>query len=194
MAESYTEDELLGLYRDGKDDPHILEKLSDLACKPKEEVLNILHLHSLALDIQPEEKPPKNGRNKVRHTEEMWRKAVGLRAAGESWERVSSQTGIPVTVLKADWRKKARVLGIDAPETPPPKPFTLHPIVERSPCMEEKTKNPPEAAKERLLSALRESVDCLRAIGPEDSFIISYIDGQLSVQYSLEIWKGDAHE
>ena len=61
MAESYTEDELIGLYRDGKDDPHILEKLSDLACKPKEEVLNILHLHSLALDIQPEEKPPKNG-------------------------------------------------------------------------------------------------------------------------------------
>ena len=193
MAESYTEDELLGLYRDGKDDPHILEKLSDLACKPKGEVLSFLHLHGQALDVQPEDKP-KAGRNNVRHTEEMWRKAVGLRAAGESWERVSAQTGIPVLSLKNEWRKKARAFGMDLPETPPPKPFTLHPIVERSPHMEENLKTPPETAKERLLCAVRESVDCLRAIGPEDSFIISYIEGQLSVQYSLEIWKGDAHE
>ena len=182
MAESYTEDELLGLYRDGKDDPHILEKLSDLACKPKEDILNILHLRGQALDIQPEDKP-KAGRNKVRHTEEMWRKAVGLRAAGESWERVSSQTGIPVLSLKNEWRKKARAFGMEAPETPPPKPFTLHPTLERSPHMEEKTKT----AKERLSDALYTAVSSLKALSAGDNFSIAYVDHQFSVSYSMTI-------
>ena len=186
MAEPYTEDELLGLYRDGKDDPHILEKLSDLACKPKGEILNILHLHGQALDIQPEDKP-KAGRNKVRHTEEMWRKAVGLRAAGESWERVSSQTGIPVLSLKNDWRKKARAFGMDAAGDAAAETLYFAPDPgKESVYGRDETKT----AKERLSDALYTAVSSLKALSAGDNFSIAYVDHQFSVSYSMTIRGG----
>ena len=189
---SYTEEEILDLYRRGKDDPHILEKLSDLACKPKGEVLSLLHRHGLMLDGKRPDEPSRPHR-RTAHTEDAWRKAIALRLAGTGWSRIERETGIPADVARNGWRKWAGKLGVPLPEEAfKPKqtrPFTLNP--ERSTPMCTEVKNAaPEAAKtpkDRLSEALSTAVGSLKALTVEDNFSITYIDHQFSVSYSFTI-------
>lgn len=186
---AYTEEELLDIYRRGRDDPRIIDKLTELSLRPKEEVLSLLHLHDLALDIHPADKPPKTGRGKVLHTGEMWEKAVRMRIAGARWEPICRQTGIPVATLKNNWREKARELGLSVPETPPPRPFTLHPIIERSDPMETaQTESCPHSGGNSITAALRQAVGQIPdTLSAGDSLLISYIDGTLEVRYTLNL-------
>lgn len=194
---SYTEEEILDLYRRGKDDPHILEKLSDLACKPKGEVVSLLHLHGLMLDGKRPDDPPRPLHRRTAHTEDAWRKAIALRLAGTGWSRIERETGIPADVARNGWRKWAGKLGIPLPEEAfkpkQTKPFTLNP--ERSiPVNLENTAAAPEAAKtpkDRLFEALSTAVGSLKSMTVEDNFSITYIDHRFTVDYSFMI-EGDA--
>ena len=153
---SYTEEEILGLYRRGKDDPHILEKLSDLACKPKGEVVSLLHRHGLMLDGKRPDEPSRPLHRRTAHTEDAWRKAIALRLAGESWSRIERETGIPADVARNGWRKWAGKLGVPLPEEAfkpkQTKPFTLNPE-RRIPVNLENTAAAPEAAPAEPVSA-----------------------------------------
>ena len=194
---SYTEEEILDLYRRGKDDPHILEKLSDLACKPKGEVLSLLHRHGLMLDRKRPDEPSRPLHRRTAHTEDAWRKAIALRLAGESWSRIERETGIPADVARNGWRKWAGKLGVPLPEEAfkpkQTKPFTLNPE-RRIPVNLENTAAAPEAAKtpkDRLFEALYTAVNSLKAMTVEDNFSITYIDHRFTVDYSFTI-EGDA--
>ena len=194
---SYTEEEILDLYRRGKDDPHILEKLSDLACKPKGEVLSLLHRHGLMLDGKRPDEPSRPLHRRTAHTEDAWRKAIALRLAGESWSRIERETGIPADVARNGWRKWAGKLGVPLPEgafkPKQTKPFTLNPE-RRIPVNLENTAAAPEAAKtpkDRLFEALYTAVNSLKAMTVEDNFSITYIDHRFTVDYSFTI-EGDA--
>ena len=190
---SYTEEEILDLYRRGKDDPHILEKLSDLACKPKGEVLSLLHRHGLMLDGKRPDEPSRALHRRTAHTEDAWRKAIALRLAGESWSRIERETGIPADVARNGWRKWAGKLGVPLPEEAfkpkQTKPFTLNPE-RRIPVNLENTAAAPEAAKtpkDRLFEALYTAVGSLKALSVGDSFSIAYVDHQFSVSYSMRV-------
>ena len=195
MAESYTEDELLGLYRDGKDDPHILEKLSDLACRPKSEVLALLHQHGFMLDEKPPDGPSRPLHRKTYHTEAAWRQAIECRLRGDSWSKIELETGIPADVARNGWRKWAGKLGVPLPEEAfkpkQTKPFTSN--MERSiPVNLENTAAAPEteaakAPKDRLFEALYTAVGSLKAMTVEDNFSITYIDHRFTVDYSFMI-------
>ena len=194
---SYTEEEILDLYRRGKDDPHILEKLSDLACKPKGEVISLLHRHGLMLDGKRPDEPSRPLHRRTAHTEDAWRKAIALRLAGESWNMVERETGIPADVARNGWRKWAGKLGVPLPEEAfkpkQTKPFTLNPE-RRIPVNLENTAAAPEAAKtpkDRLFEALSTAVSSLKAMTVEDNFSITYIDHRFTVDYSFMI-EGDA--
>ena len=194
---SYTEEEILGLYRRGKDDPHILEKLSDLACKPKGEVVSLLHRHGLMLDGKRPDEPSRPLHRRTAHTEDAWRKAIALRLAGKSWSRIERETGIPADVARNGWRKWAGKLGVPLPEEAfkpkQTKPFTLNPE-RRIPVNLENTAAAPEAAKtpkDRLSEALYTAVNSLKAMTVEDNFSITYIDHRFTVDYSFTI-EGDA--
>lgn len=194
---SYTEEEILDLYRRGKDDPHILEKLSDLACKPKGEVVSLLHRHGLMLDGKRPDEPSRPLHRRTAHTEDAWRKAIALRLAGKSWSRIERETGIPADVARNGWRKWAGKLGVPLPEEAfkpkQTKPFTLNPE-RRIPVNLENTAAAPEAAKtpkDRLFEALYTAVNSLKAMTVEDNFSITYIDHRFTVDYSFTI-EGDA--
>ena len=194
---SYTEEEILDLYRRGKDDPHILEKLSDLACKPKGEVLSLLHRHGLMLDRKRPDEPSRPLHRRTAHTEDAWRQAIALRLAGTGWSRIERETGIPADVARNGWRKWAGKLGVPLPEEAfkpkQTKPFTLNPE-RRIPVNLENTAAAPEAAKtpkDRLFEALYTAVNSLKAMTVEDNFSITYIDHRFTVDYSFTI-EGDA--
>ena len=56
MTDRYTDQEIIELYRRGRRDPHILDKLRDLTLLPEDKLLSILHLAGEALEISRTQK------------------------------------------------------------------------------------------------------------------------------------------
>ncbi len=56
MTDRYTDAEIVELYRRGKRDPYIMDKLCDLTLMPEDKLLSILHLAGEALEISRTQK------------------------------------------------------------------------------------------------------------------------------------------
>ena len=115
MPETYTDDEICELYRDGKDDPCIIRKISQLALKPEDEIITILHNAGKALHIKYDPNRCKPHRvSKI--TDDVWRASINAKLKGTDPEQICVAYHISHNYLKNNWRKKAKELGIPLPD------------------------------------------------------------------------------
>lgn len=112
MPETYTDDEIVGLYRRGKSDRHIMKKLCELSCKPREEVLTILHAAGEALPKTPDREKKAHG---LRISDEVWRKIIADRLNGASTVEICDTYHVCKSAV-GNWRRKAKALGILLPD------------------------------------------------------------------------------
>ena len=110
---SYTDDEIVELYRRGKNDRRIMQKLCELSCKPRDEVLTILHAAGEALTETPDREKKAHG---LRISDEVWRKIIADRLNGVDFAKICAVHHISLNYLKNNWRKKAKELGIPLPD------------------------------------------------------------------------------
>lgn len=113
MPESYTDDEIVELYRRGKSDRHIMKKLCELGCKPREEVLAILHAAGEALPETPDREKKAHG---LRISDEVWRKIIADRLNGAGIVEICDTYHVCKTTIQSRWRTEAKRLGIPLPD------------------------------------------------------------------------------
>ena len=85
MPESYTDDEIVDIYRRGKSDRNIMKILCELSCKPREDVLTILHAAGEAL---PETPGREKKAHRLRISDEVWRAAINAKLKGTDPEQI----------------------------------------------------------------------------------------------------------
>lgn len=188
MTDRYTDQEIVELYRRGKRDPCIMDKLCDLTLMPEDKLLSILHLAGEALEISKTRK--KTGSRSRKISDQLWREIIALRLQGIGYAEITAHTGVHRGSLN-NWRKQAERLCIPVPE---------HKIISGIQCIpnsrkEEKVMEP--IAKEKtqvgqpvkqvnpLHVALGKTLEALTDLDSIDSFIISYTDRVFTVNYSI---------
>lgn len=115
MPSTYTDDEICEFYRNGRDDPHIIHKISQLALKTEDEIITILHSAGHALDIRRAPQRHKPGKAPT-ISDDVWRKIIADRLNGIDFEKICAVHHISLNYLKNNWRKKAKELGIPVPD------------------------------------------------------------------------------
>lgn len=188
MTDRYTDQEIVELYRRGKRDPCIMDKLCDLTLMPEDKLLSILHLAGEALEISKTRK--KTGRSR-KISDQVWKEIIALRLQGVGYAEITARTGAHKGSL-CSWRKQAERLCIPVPE---------HKIISGIQCIpenkrkEEKVMEP--IAKEKtqvgqpvkqvnpLHVALAKTLEALTGLDSIDGFIISYTDRIFTVNYSI---------
>lgn len=188
MTDKYTDQEIVELYRRGRRDPHILDKLRDLTLMPEDKLLSILHLAGEALEISKTRK--KTGSRPRKISDQVWREIIALRLQGVGYAEITAHTGVHRGSLN-NWRLQAERLGIPVPD---------HRVLSGIQCIpnnrkEEKVMEP--IAKEKtqvgqpvkqvnpLHVALAKTLEALTDLDSIDSFIISYTDRIFTVNYSI---------
>ena len=109
---SYTDDEIVELYRRGKNDRRIMQKLCELSCKPRDEVLTILHAAGEALTETPDREKKAHG---LRISDEVWRKIIADRLNGAGIAEICDTYHVCKSAV-GNWRRKAKALGIPVPD------------------------------------------------------------------------------
>ena len=112
MPDTYTDAEIIELYRRGKSDRHIMKKLCELSCKPREEVLTILHAAGEALPKTPDREKKAHG---LRISDEVWRKIIADRLNGAGIAEICDTYHVCRSAV-GNWRRKAKALGISVPD------------------------------------------------------------------------------
>lgn len=188
MTDRYTDQEIVELYRRGRRDPHILDKLSDLTLLPEDKLLSILHLAGEALDIN--RRPRK--RNARKYSDQLWKDIISMRLQGVAFDDISHQTGMSVNFLRSNWRKQAERLGISVPDRKVTSGIQCIPENKRKeekvmePIVKEKTQvGQPVKQVNPLHVALAKTLEALTDLDSIDSFIISYTDRIFTVNYSI---------
>lgn len=188
MTDQYTDQEIVELYRRGKRDPRIMDKLCDLTLMPEDKLLSILHLAGEALEISKTRK--KTGSRPRKISDQVWREIIALRLQGVGYAEITAHTGVHRGSLN-NWRLQAERLGIPVPD---------HRVLSGIQCIpnnrkEEKVMEP--TAKEKtqvgqpvkqvnpLHVALAKTLEALTDLDSIDSFIISYTDRIFTVNYSI---------
>lgn len=122
--QDYTDGEIVGIYRDGMDDPEIIYKLTQLTLLPKKKILAILRRNG----YDPTEAP---AAEKNEYTDQQWWKVVQLQIMDRAYQETSEATGIPAEVIRAEWRDHAVRLGVllnrAGDRIPPRQAYTLEP-------------------------------------------------------------------
>lgn len=136
MPESYTDAEIVELYRRGKSDRRIIKKLCDLSCKPREEVLTILHAAGEALPETPDREKKAHG---LRISDEVWRKIIADRLNGASTVEICDTYHVCKSAA-GNWRRKAKALGIPLPD---------HQITSGIQCIPDKIRKEVEQMEEK---------------------------------------------
>ena len=113
MTDTYTDEELVKFYRRGKSDRRIIKKLCDLSCKPREEVLMILHAAGEALPKTPDREKKARG---LRISDEVWRKIIADRLNGAGIAEICDTYHVCKTTIQSRWRTEAKRLGIPLPD------------------------------------------------------------------------------
>lgn len=192
MPESYTDEEIVKFYRRGKSDRHIIKKLCELGCKPREEVLAILHAAGEALPETPDREKKAHG---LRISDEVWRKiiadllnGVGVADICDTYHVCKSAVG--------NWRRKAKALGIPVPD---------HRISSGVQCIPDKIRKEVEQMEDKKIfpsspetvtpvfspikAAIMASVDAYEAaqreLGKALGLNISAHDREFSVSYTV---------
>ena len=188
MTDRYTDQEIIELYRRGRRDPHILDKLRDLTLLPEDNLLSILHLAGEALDISRTQK--RTGRSR-KISDQLWREIIALRLQGIGYAEIIAHTGVHRGSLN-NWRKQAERLGIPVPEHKITSGIQCIPENKRKeekvmePIVKEKTQvGQPVKQVNPLHVALAKTLEALTDLDSIDSFIISYTDRILTVNYSI---------
>lgn len=182
MTDRYTDAEIVELYRRGRRDPHILDKLRDLTLLPEDKLLSILHLAGEALEISKTRK--KTGSRPRKISDQVWREIIALRLQGVGYAEITARTGAHKGSL-CSWRKQAERLCIPVPEY---KIISGIQCVPENKRKEEKVMEP--IAKEKtqvnpLHVALAKTLEALTDLDSIDGFIISYTDRVFTVNYSI---------
>ena len=192
MPESYTDDEIVDIYRRGKSDRRIMQKLCELSCKPRDEVLTILHAAGEALPETPDREKKAHG---LRISDEVWRKIIADRLNGAGIAEICNAYHVCKSAV-GNWRKKAKALGIPLPD---------HQITSGIQCIPDKIRKEVEQMEEKkifpsspeivtpvfspLKVAVLASVDAYeaarRALGKAVGMNLSVCDGMYSVSYTV---------
>ena len=188
MTDKYTDQEIVELYRRGRRDPHILDKLRDLTLLPEDKLLSLLHLAGEALDIN--RRPRK--RNARKYSDRLWKDIISMRLKGVAFEDISRQTGMSVNFLRSNWRKQAERLGVSLSDHKVTSGIQCIPENKRKeekdmePTAKEMTQAvPPVKQVNPLHVALAKTLEALTDLDSVDSFIISYADRVFTVNYSI---------
>lgn len=112
MTDKYTDQEIIELYRRGRRDPCIMDKLRDLTLMPEDKLLSILHLAGEALEISRTQK--RTGRSR-KISDQVWREIIALRLQGVGYAEITARTGAHKGSL-CSWRKQAERLGVSLPD------------------------------------------------------------------------------
>lgn len=112
MPESYTDDEIVDIYRRGKSDRNIMKILCELSCKPREDVLTILHAAGEALPYTPDREKKAHG---PRISDEVWRKIIADLLNGVGVAEICDTYHVCKSAV-GNWRRKAKALGIPVPD------------------------------------------------------------------------------
>ena len=188
MPESYTDDEICGFYRDGKNDPHIIRKISQLALKPENEIITILHAAGHALDIKHAPQRHKPGKAPT-ISDAVWRKIIADRLNGAGIAEICDTYHVCKSAVK-NWRRKAKELGIPLPD---------HQITSGIQCIPDKIRKEVDEMEEKKTEFLdeepREATPCdimsdtsyfLRRY-PGTNFKLEYSDGAVELHAVIPV-------
>ena len=181
MTDRYTDAEIVELYRRGRRDPHILDKLRDLTLLPEDNLLSILHLAGEALEISRTQK--RTGRSR-KISDQVWREIIALRLQGVGYAEITARTGAHKGSL-CSWRKQAERLCIPVPE---------HKIISGIQCipegrkedqkMDEKIKQESEK-RDPLFDQMYDAIKLFKNSGYNGNFKLEYSEGVLSVVMAI---------
>lgn len=187
MPDTYTDDEIVEFYRRGKSDRHIMKKLCDLSCKPREEVLTILHAAGEALTEIPAKEKRAHG---PRITDDVWRKIIADRINGTGIVEICDAYHVCKTTIQSRWRTEAKRLGIPLPD---------HKISPGIQCIPDKIRKDVEQMEEKKTEFLgeeaREATPCdimsdtsyfLRRY-PGTNFKLEYSDGAVELHAVIPV-------
>lgn len=189
MTDRYTDQEIVELYRRGRRDPCIMDKLCDLTLMPEDKLLSILHLAGEALEISKTRK--KTGSRPRKISDQLWREIIALRLQGIGYAEITAHTGVHRGSLN-NWRKQAERLGVSLPDHKVTSGIQCIPENKRKeekdmePTAKEMTQAvPPVKQVNPLHVALAKALKALTDLDSIDSFIISYTDRIFTVNYSI---------
>lgn len=182
MTDRYTDAEIVELYRRGKRDPYIMDKLCDLTLMPEDKLLSILHLAGEALEISRTQK--RTGRSR-KISDQVWREIIALRLQGVGYAEITARTGAHKGSL-CSWRKQAERLCIPVPE---------HKIISGIQCvpenkrkedqkMDEKIKQESEK-RDPLFDQMYDAIKLFKNSGYNGNFKLEYSEGVLSVVMAI---------
>ena len=171
MPDTYTDDEICDFYRDGKDDPHIIRIISQLALKPENEIITILHAAGYTPQRHKPGKAPTISDN-------VWRKIIADRLNGVDFAKICTVYHTSHSYIKNNWRKKARELGI---------PFPDHRISPGAQCIPDKIRKEVEQMEEKkteLLSEEPREVTPCDIMSDASYFLRKYRGANFKLEYS----------
>lgn len=187
MPDTYTDDEIVGLYRRGKNDRRIMQKLCELSCKPRDEVLTILHAAGEALPEIPAKEKRAHG---PRISDDIWRKIIADRLNGTGVAEICDTYHVCKTTIQSRWRTEAKRLGIPLPD---------HRISSGVQCIPDKIRKEVEQMEEKKTEFLdeepREATPCdimsdtsyfLRRY-PGTNFRLEYSDGAVELHAVIPV-------
>lgn len=175
MPESYTDAEIVELYQRGKNDRRIMQKLCELSCKPRDEVLTILHAAGEALPEIPAKEKRAHG---PRITDDVWRKIIADRINGTGIVEICDAYHVCKTTIQSRWRTEAKRLGIPLPD---------HKISPGIQCIPDKIRKDVEQMEEKKTELLNEAP---REVTPCDImsdasyFLRKYRSANFKLEYS----------
>lgn len=181
MTDRYTDAEIVELYRRGKRDPYIMDKLCDLTLMPEDKLLSILHLAGEALEISRTQK--RTGRSR-KISDQVWREIIALRLQGIGYAEITAHTGVHRGSLN-NWRKQAERLGVSLPD---------HKVTSGIQCipedrkedqkMDEKIKQESEK-RDPLFDRMYDAIKLFKNSGYNGNFKLEYSEGVLSVVMTI---------
>lgn len=174
MPESYTDDEIVDIYRRGKSDRNIMKILCELSCKPREDVLTILHAAGEALPETPDREKKAHG---LRISDEVWRKIIADRLNGAGIAEICDTYHVCKSAV-GNWRRKAKALGILLPD---------HQITSGIQCIPDKIRKEVEQMEEKKTEFLceepREATPC-DIMSDTSYFLRKYHGANFRLEYS----------
>ena len=175
MPDTYTDDEIVELYRRGKNDRRIIQKLCELSCKRREEVLTILHAAGEALLKTPDREKRAHG---PRITDDVWRKIIADRINGTGIVEICDAYHVCKTTIQSRWRTEAKRLGIPLPD---------HKISPGIQCIPDKIRKEVEQMEEKkteLLSEEPRGVTPCDIMSDASYFLRKYRGANFKLEYS----------
>ncbi len=148
-----------------------MQKLCDLSCKPRDEVLTILHAAGEALPETPDRKKKSHG---LRISDDVWRKIIADRLNGASAAEICDTYHVCKSAV-GNWRRKAKALGIPLPD---------HQITSGIQCIPDKIRKEVEQMEEKkIFPSLPETVTPV--FSPLKVAVLASVDAYEAAQREL---------